>query len=224
VTSFRVSRPKTSAAVESADSDSHEGGFLVNLVHPVAEDCFHQSAWMVEGAVVVVDPFSGLSHETAQLLRLLITGGVKPVLFIDRFELALDAGALSEDIYLALSSIVGSVNDIIASCQDGPLVDPRVSVEEGSVIFGSLHLDWAFTISHFATLYSRADEFGVAEMPLTTYLWVCTNGQYLTRCGYRQLTRHIRATNILTQSQIPGQTKKRRPTVADWKGALTDSS
>jgi translation elongation factor EF-G len=198
VTSFRVSRTEPSAIEKSPESDSHEGSFLINLVHPSAYDCYRQSAWMAEGAVVVVDLFSGVSQETTQLLRLLIGGGVKPILFIDRLDHALDADADSEDIYIVLSSIVGLVNEIIAeSSQDDSLVDYRVSVEEGSVMFGSLQLDWAFNVGHFGTLYTGADEFGLVEIPLARYLWVCR--PYMTLCKQGPLTMNIRATDFSTQ-------------------------
>ncbi|KAK0627848.1 hypothetical protein B0T14DRAFT_580142 [Immersiella caudata] len=175
MTSFRMSLTKTSATAESESTDSdtntHKDSFLINLIHTSTDNFVHQSAWMAEGAILVVDLFSRVTQETSRLLRLLIAGGMKIILFIDRLELSFDSGASSEDIYVALSSIVDSVNAFIASYSDDPDVDLRVSVEDGSVLFGSLHLDWGFSIGNFVKLYSGTDDFGGVEMPLTSYFW-----------------------------------------------------
>jgi translation elongation factor EF-G len=167
-----LSRPQTSAAAKPKDDEAPKEELLINLISPCAGGLFHQLAWMADGAVVVVDPFSGLSHETAQLLRLLATGGIKPILFIDHLDLALQSDASAEEIYQTLLFIVTSVNDTLSSCPNGSLVSPTVSVGEGSVVFGSLHWDWAFTIKQFLTQCCQVNLFGATSIGPITNLWV----------------------------------------------------
>ena len=162
---MRVSRSAT-----EGESGSKEE-WLVNVVHPSPGAFFHQSAWMTDGAIVVVNPFSSsLPLDTVRLLRLLATGGVRPILFIDRLDLALRSETSSQDIYGKFAMTVATVNNVLRACREElDVVIPDVSVEDGSVIFGALHLGWAFTVNQCIARCTPAD--GVYAPPANGF-WV----------------------------------------------------
>ena len=216
VTSMRISRPATEG--ESGNKEE----WLVNVVHPPPGAFFHQSTWMADGAIVVVNPFSSsLPPDTVGLLRLLATGGVRPILFIDRLDLALGSETSSQDIYGRFAMTVATVNSVLKACREElDVAIPDVSVEAGSVIFGALHLGWAFTVDQCIARCTPADR---VDPPSANGFWV---SEPTSSYNYQPVSaKHAcSGTSTLTMSQRLGPTRRGRLTAAEsWREASPSS-
>merc|ERR1712223_1614825 len=106
------------------------------------------------------------------VLRQAIAERIRPVLFMNKMDLALLELQLDqEELYQTFQRIVENVNVIVATyCDDdGPMGVVRVDVNNGSVGFGSGLHGWAFTLKQFAEMY--AAKFGVDTDKMMKKLW-----------------------------------------------------
>jgi len=150
--------------------------FLINLIDSPGHVDFSSEVTaalrVTDGALVVVDCVSGVCVQTETVLRQAIAERIKPVLFMNKMDLALLTLQLdSEDLYLTFQRIVENVNVIIAtySHEDGPMGDVSVDPSKGTVGFGSGLHGWAFTLKQFASLYSA--KFKIEPAKLMKRLW-----------------------------------------------------
>merc|ERR1712179_322250 len=151
-------------------------GFLINLIDSPGHVDFSSEVTaalrVTDGALVVVDCVSGVCVQTETVLRQAIAERIKPVLFMNKMDLALLTLQLgSEDLYQTFCRIVENVNVIIATYGDesGPMGDISVGPEKGTVGFGSGLHGWAFTLKQFSEMYS--DKFKIEETKLMKRLW-----------------------------------------------------
>ncbi|KFM81685.1 Elongation factor 2, partial [Stegodyphus mimosarum] len=151
-------------------------GFLINLIDSPGHVDFSSEVTaalrVTDGALVVVDCVSGVCVQTETVLRQAIAERIKPVLFMNKMDLALLTLQLeAEDMYQAFQRIVENVNVIIATYSDetGPMGDIRVDPSKGNVGFGSGLHGWAFTLKQFAELYS--EKFKIDVDKLMNRLW-----------------------------------------------------
>merc|ERR1712223_865912 len=106
------------------------------------------------------------------VLRQAIAERIRPVLFMNKMDLALLELQLDqEELYQTFQRIVENVNVIVATYadDDGPMGVVRVDVNNGSVGFGSGLHGWAFTLKQFAEMY--AAKFGVDTDKMMKKLW-----------------------------------------------------
>jgi len=150
--------------------------FLINLIDSPGHVDFSSEVTaalrVTDGALVVVDCVSGVCVQTETVLRQAIAERIKPVLFMNKMDLALLTLQLgSEDLYQTFCRIVENVNVIIATYGDesGPMGDISVGPEKGTVGFGSGLHGWAFTLKQFSEMYS--DKFKIEETKLMKRLW-----------------------------------------------------
>jgi len=150
--------------------------FLINLIDSPGHVDFSSEVTaalrVTDGALVVVDCVSGVCVQTETVLRQAIAERIKPVLFMNKMDLALLTLQLdSEDLYLTFQRILENVNVIIATygSEDGPMGDVSVDPSKGTVGFGSGLHGWAFTLKQFASLYSS--KFGIEPAKLMKRLW-----------------------------------------------------
>ena len=115
---------------------------------------------VTDGALVVVDAVSGVCVQTETVLRQAIAERIKPILFLNKLDLAL--GTLQYDmetLYQKFQRTVESVNVIIAtyggSDEDSPMGDIQINPVAGTVGFGSGLHGWAFSLKQFADVYSK---------------------------------------------------------------------
>merc|ERR1712062_392800 len=113
-------------------------GFLINLIDSPGHVDFSSEVTaalrVTDGALVVVDCVSGVCVQTETVLRQAIAERIKPVLFMNKMDLALLTLQLeSEDLYQTFQRIVENVNVIIAtySTEDGPMGDVSVDPSAG---------------------------------------------------------------------------------------------
>merc|ERR1711884_790720 len=155
---------------------ANETGFLINLIDSPGHVDFSSEVTaalrVTDGALVVVDCVSGVCVQTETVLRQAIAERIKPVLFMNKMDLALLTLQLdSEDLYQTFQRILENVNVIIATygTEDGPMGNVQVDPSKGTVGFGSGLHGWAFTLKQFASMYSK--KFNIEPPKLMKRLW-----------------------------------------------------
>merc|ERR1711976_432368 len=153
-------------------------GFLINLIDSPGHVDFSSEVTaalrVTDGALVVVDCVSGVCVQTETVLRQAISERIKPVLFMNKMDLALLTLQLGpEELYQKFQRVVEDVNVIIATYggadEDSPLGDIQIHPTRGTVGFGSGLHSWAFSLKQFADMYSK--KFKVETPKLMKRLW-----------------------------------------------------
>lgn len=162
--------------IKNNDREENETGFLINLIDSPGHVDFSSEVTaalrVTDGALVVVDCVSGVCVQTETVLRQAIAERIKPVLFMNKMDLALLTLQLgAEELYQTLQRIVESVNVIIATYSDdeGPMGDIMVDPAKGTVGFGAALHGWGFTLKQFAELY--AEKFKIEPGKMMKRLW-----------------------------------------------------
>ncbi|ESS06699.1 MAG: translation elongation factor 2 (EF-2/EF-G) [uncultured archaeon A07HB70] len=105
----------------------------------------------VDGALVVVDAVEGAMPQTETVLRQALREGVKPALFInkvDRLISELQEGP--EEMQQRLQSVIHDVNELIRGMTEDREYDWTVSVQDGTVAFGSALYKWGVSAPSMA--------------------------------------------------------------------------
>ncbi|CAH8542147.1 unnamed protein product [Dicrocoelium dendriticum] len=155
---------------------TEERRFLINLIDSPGHVDFSSEVTaalrVTDGALVVVDCVSGVCVQTETVLRQAIAERIKPVLFMNKMDMAVTTlNCEMEELYLKFQRVIESVNVIIAqfSEADSPMGNISVSATRGTVGFGSGLQSWAFTLRDFAKLY--ASKFNLELPKLMNRLW-----------------------------------------------------
>jgi len=158
------------------DYDPDNNAFLINLIDSPGHVDFSSEVTaalrVTDGALVVVDCVSGVCVQTETVLRQAISERIRPVLLMNKMDLALLTLQLEkEDLYQTFQRIIENVNVIVGTYaeDDGPMGNIAVDPKEGTVGFGSGLHGWAFTLKDFAKLFSS--KFKVPEDKLMKRLW-----------------------------------------------------
>jgi len=158
------------------EREENLNSFLINLIDSPGHVDFSSEVTaalrVTDGALVVVDCVSGVCVQTETVLRQAIAERIKPVLFMNKMDLALLTLQLdTESLYQTFCRIVESVNVIIATYgeEGGPMGQIMVDPAKGTVGFGSGLHGWAFTLKQFAEMY--ASKFKIEEPKLMKRLW-----------------------------------------------------
>jgi elongation factor 2 len=156
--------------------DPNETAFLINLIDSPGHVDFSSEVTaalrVTDGALVVVDSVSGVSVQTETVLRQAIAERIKPVLFINKLDLAiLTLQCGKEELYQLSQRSIENTNVIIATYegQDSPMGNIAVDPLDGTVGFGSGLHGWAYTLRDFARLY--ASKFKIEESKMIKRLW-----------------------------------------------------
>lgn len=128
--------------------------FLINLIDTPGHIDFSgdvtRAMRAVDGAIVLCDAVEGIMPQTETVLRQALRERVKPVLFINKVdrlirELKLDPKQMQERFI----NIITEVNRLIRTIAEPEFKDKwYVSVEEGSVAFGSAIHNWALSFPY----------------------------------------------------------------------------
>jgi elongation factor 2 len=142
------------AANVSMTHEYEDTNHLINLIDTPGHVDFGgdvtRAMRAVDGALVVVDAVEGAMPQTETVLRQALREGVKPTLFInkvDRLISELQEGP--EEMQERLLSVIRDVNDLIRGMteeMDDIDEDWTVSVEEGTVGFGSALYKWGVSM------------------------------------------------------------------------------
>jgi len=135
------------AANVSMTHEYEGGNHLINLIDTPGHVDFGgdvtRAMRAVDGALVVVDAVEGAMPQTETVVRQALREGVKPALFInkvDRLISELQEGPA--EMQERLQTVIRDVNDLIRGMTEDLDVDWTVSVEEGTVAFGSALYKW----------------------------------------------------------------------------------
>ena len=141
------------AANVSMTHEYGENNHLINLIDTPGHVDFGgdvtRAMRAVDGALVVVDAVEGAMPQTETVVRQALREGVKPALFInkvDRLISELQEGP--KEMQRRLLNVISDVNELIRGMtQDMDDVDDwTVSVEEGTVAFGSALYKWGVSM------------------------------------------------------------------------------
>jgi len=150
--------------------------FLINLIDSPGHVDFSSEVTaalrVTDGALVVVDCVSGVCVQTETVLRQAIAERIKPVLFMNKMDLALLTLQLGpEQLYQTFQRIIENVNVIVATYGEdgGPMGEIMVDPSKGTVGFGSGLHGWAFTLKQFSEMYS--EKFKIEPAKLMKRLW-----------------------------------------------------
>lgn len=159
--------------------DDHDGNaFLINLIDSPGHVDFSSEVTaalrVTDGALVVVDCVSGVCVQTETVLRQAIGERIRPVLFMNKMDLALMTLQLEpEELYQKFQRVVEDVNVIIATYgggdDDSPMGQLMIHPTVGTVGFGSGLHSWAFSLKQFADIYAK--KFNTEVPKLMKRLW-----------------------------------------------------
>jgi elongation factor 2 len=141
------------AANVSMTHEYEDTNHLINLIDTPGHVDFGgdvtRAMRAVDGALVVVDAVEGAMPQTETVLRQALREGVKPTLFInkvDRLISELQEGP--EEMQERLLAVIRDVNELIRGMTEemDDIEDWTVSVEEGTVGFGSALYKWGVSM------------------------------------------------------------------------------
>jgi elongation factor 2 len=142
------------AANVSMTHEYEDTNHLINLIDTPGHVDFGgdvtRAMRAVDGALVVVDAVEGAMPQTETVLRQALREGVKPTLFInkvDRLISELQEGP--QEMQQRLTGVIHDVNELIRGMteeMDDITEDWTVSVEEGTVGFGSALYKWGVSM------------------------------------------------------------------------------
>jgi elongation factor 2 len=141
------------AANVSMTHEYEDEDYLINLIDTPGHVDFGgdvtRAMRAVDGAMVVVDAVEGAMPQTETVVRQALREGVKPTLFInkvDRLISELQEGP--EEMQERLMKVIHDVNELIRGMTEekDDIEDWTVSVEDGTVAFGSALYKWGVSM------------------------------------------------------------------------------
>jgi elongation factor 2 len=127
--------------------------YLINLIDTPGHVDFGgdvtRAMRAVDGALVVVDAVEGAMPQTETVLRQALREGVKPSLFVNKVDrLINELREGPQEMQERLAVVIGSVNEIIRGIAPEKYANEgwKVSVEGGTVAFGSALYNWAVSL------------------------------------------------------------------------------
>lgn len=145
------------AANVSMTHEYEDQNHLINLIDTPGHVDFGgdvtRAMRAVDGALVVVDAVEGAMPQTETVVRQALREGVKPALFInkvDRLISELQEGP--QEMQERLMDVIGDVNELIRGMTEerDDVDDWTVSVEDGTVAFGSALYKWGVSAPSMA--------------------------------------------------------------------------
>ena len=125
--------------------------YIINLIDTPGHVDFGghvtRSMRAVDGAVLVVDPVEGVMPQTETVLRQSLKEKAKPVLFVNKTDRLINELRLTpEQTFERLLNLINDVNKLIEQYAPAEYAEKwKVSVEGGSVCFGSAYDKWAIS-------------------------------------------------------------------------------
>ena len=126
--------------------------YLINLIDTPGHVDFGgdvtRAMRAVDGCVVLVCASEGIMPQTETVLRQALKERVKPVLFINKVDRLIKEVKLTPDeMQKRFLDVIAKVNKLISELAEKDFVDKfQVSVQDGSVAFGSAYHNWALSV------------------------------------------------------------------------------
>jgi len=128
--------------------------YLINLIDTPGHVDFGgdvtRAMRAVDGAIVLVCASEGIMPQTETVLRQALRERVKPVLFINKVDRLIKEVKLTpEEMQKRFVKIINDVNKLIVQIAEEDYKDDwQVSVNDGSVAFGSAFHNWALSVPY----------------------------------------------------------------------------
>ena len=158
VLDFREDEQARGITIDSANvnmvHNSDGEDYLINLIDTPGHVDFGgdvtRAMRAVDGAIVLVDAVEGIMPQTETVLKQALKERVKPVLFINKCDRLIKELKLKpEQMQESLLGIINEVNKFIRNTAPEGFGDKwQVSVQEGSVSFGSAFHNWALSFKY----------------------------------------------------------------------------
>ncbi len=133
----------------------HDGqDYLINLIDTPGHVDFGgdvtRAMRAVDGVVVLVDAVDGVMPQTETVMEQALNEGVKPVLFINKVDRLIEEMQLTpEEMQERFVKIIREVNTMLRKYSDEETAEKwGVSVEDGTVAFGSALKNWAISLPY----------------------------------------------------------------------------
>ncbi|MBW3013096.1 GTP-binding protein, partial [Candidatus Woesearchaeota archaeon] len=155
VTDFRADEQARGITIDAANvSMVHqvEGKeFLINLIDTPGHVDFGgdvtRAMRAVDGTIVLVDAVEGMMPQTETVLRQALKEKDKPILFINKVDRLIKELKLApEKMQERFVNIIMKVNKFIAQISTDPDTKWSISVQDGSVCFGSAIHNWGMSL------------------------------------------------------------------------------
>ncbi len=147
-----------------------DNDYLINLIDTPGHVDFggHVTRAMraIDGVVLVVDPVEGIMPQTETVLRQALKEKAKPILFVNKVDRLLNELRLTKDqTFERLLKLINDINKLISQFAPEEFAEEwKVSVEKGSVCFGSAMKKWAVSKTTMETKnISFKDIFDLTE-------------------------------------------------------------
>jgi len=134
-------------------SHTHEGhDYLINLLDTPGHVDFSgdvtRALRAIDGVVVVVDAVEGVMPQTETVLHQALHERARPVLFINKVDRLIDELKLTPDgMQMRFAKIITKFNELIRRYAPPDIANEwQVTVEDGSVAFGSAKEKWALSV------------------------------------------------------------------------------
>ncbi len=145
-----------------------EKDYLINLIDTPGHVDFGgdvtRAMRAIDGCIIVVCAVEGKMPQTETVVRQALKEGVKPVLFINKVDRLINELQLTPDeMQKRFAKIIREVNKLIKqAAPKGRKENWQVSVNDGSVAFGSAYYNWAISVP-------RMKETGVSFADIINY-------------------------------------------------------
>jgi len=155
VLDFHEDEQERGITIDSANvsmvHDFDDGEYLINLIDTPGHVDFGgdvtRAMRAVDGCIVLIDAVEGIMPQTETVLKQALKERVKPILFINKVDRLIKEVKLTpENMQNRFIKIIGEVNSFIDSiCPEEFKNKWNVSVQDGSVGFGSAFHNWALS-------------------------------------------------------------------------------
>jgi elongation factor 2 len=142
------------AANISMVHEFEEKSYLINLIDTPGHVDFGgdvtRAMRAIDGCIIVVCAVEGVMPQTETVVRQALKERVKPVLFINKVDRLIKELKLSpEEMQNRFMKIITQVNKLIKQMAPPEFKEEwQVSVNDGSVAFGSAYLNWAISVPY----------------------------------------------------------------------------
>ena len=129
-----------------------ENDYVINMIDTPGHVDFSgrviRSLRAIDGAVVVCDAVEGIMTQTETVTRMSLEERVRPVLYINKIDRLIKELRLTpEKMQETLASVVANFNELIDTYAEEEYKEKwKVSIQDGSVTFGSAKDRWAINI------------------------------------------------------------------------------
>jgi len=192
-TDSRVDEQKRGLSIKASPitllmQGSTEKHYLLNLIdtpgHLNFSDEVSAGMRLADGALLVVDVVEGVAGATERLIRHALRERLQFVLVLNKMDrLMIELKLPPQDAYFKIRQVIEEVNTIISAATNG--AHPRLSPEEGNVVFASSEMNWSFTLESFAAIYAETYP-GVPAATLSRRFWGDVYFQPATRTFRRK--------------------------------------